>query len=118
MASAEPDSTARHGAEPFGSCVRRLRLAANLTQHGLAALVEVGAAHISKIEAGRERPSPALVRRLAETLAADPDELLLVARYMPDAVVDAAAADPAGFLDTVRRWQTPPPAAHTRPWRP
>ncbi|MEX0973994.1 MAG: helix-turn-helix transcriptional regulator [Bacillota bacterium] len=56
------------------TCLRR-RL--NLTQARFAALALMHASDISKIEAGRLRPYPGQLRRLARVLGARPEELLV-----------------------------------------
>ncbi len=56
-------NTAHLGAE-----IRRLRLEAGITLRGLAAKVEVSAAHLSDIEHDRRRPSEQLLRRIAHEL--------------------------------------------------
>lgn len=52
----------------LGEEIRRLRLQAGYTLRGLAADLDVSAAHISDIEHNRRRPSEKLLRRIAEKL--------------------------------------------------
>lgn len=52
----------------LGREVRRLRNEAGITLRGLAATVEVSAAHLSDIEHNRRRPSDELLRRIAHAL--------------------------------------------------
>lgn len=52
----------------LGQEIRRLRTEAGITLRGLAATVEVSAAHLSDIEHGRRRPSEALLRKIARAL--------------------------------------------------
>jgi transcriptional regulator with XRE-family HTH domain len=52
----------------LGQELRRLRTEAGFTLRGLAATVEVSAAHLSDIEHNRRRPSDALLRRIARAL--------------------------------------------------
>jgi len=49
----------------LGEEIRRLRLQAGFTLRGLAADLQVSAAHLSDIEHNRRRPSEALLRRIA-----------------------------------------------------
>jgi transcriptional regulator with XRE-family HTH domain len=52
----------------LGQELRRLRQDAGITLRGLAATVEVSAAHLSDIEHNRRRPSDDLLRRIARAL--------------------------------------------------
>lgn len=77
-------------------------MALNMTQRELAEAVGVGVPHISKVEAGRENPSDELLFRLAEVFKVDPEELLLVARRIPDSLVDNLVENPADALVFLR----------------
>ena len=52
----------------LGQEIRRLRLQAGITLRGLAAKVQVSAAHLSDIEHNRRRPSEKLLRSIANEL--------------------------------------------------
>jgi len=52
----------------LGQEIRRLRLRAGFTLRGLAAELEVSAAHLSDIEHNRRRPSENLLRRITGKL--------------------------------------------------
>jgi transcriptional regulator with XRE-family HTH domain len=91
-------------AEKIGDRIKRERLRLGLTQRQLADAVNVGVPHISKVEAGRESPSDDLLKRLAPVLGVEADELLLVARRVPDSLVEKLAADPADALAFLRTW--------------
>jgi len=52
----------------LGQELRRLRKKAGITLRGLAATVEVSAAHLSDIEHNRRRPSDDLLRKIAHAL--------------------------------------------------
>jgi len=54
---------------PLGQELRRLRLEAAIPLRGLAASVNVSAAHLSDIEHDRRRPSEQLLRRIASQLS-------------------------------------------------
>ena len=56
------------GTTNLGRELRRLRKEAGLTLRGLAATVEVSAAHLSDIEHNRRRPSSELLRKLSTAL--------------------------------------------------
>ena len=80
-----------------------------MTQRALAEEVGVGAPHISKIEAGRDIPSDELLRKFAEALDCDFDELLLVARRMPADLMETLASDPQRSLEYLRQWKAREP---------
>jgi HTH-type transcriptional regulator, competence development regulator len=74
----------------FGSQIRELRQAKHLTLRDVAKRVNVTFTYLSKIENQKlsfgEFPSDDLIVRLARVLEADPDELLLLAEKIPDAI--------------------------------
>lgn len=92
--------------ETIGGRIKRERLAREMTQRDLAEAVGVGVPHISKVEAGRENPSDELLEKLAETFDLDVDELFLVARRVPEELVEKLAADPAAAAAYLRKWST------------
>ncbi len=92
-------------AETIGQRVKRERVAKSLTQRELAEIAGVGVPHISKVEADRENPSDDLLLRMAEVFEVDADELLLVARRVPDDLLDRLATDPAEALEFLRTWK-------------
>ena len=91
-------------AETIGQRIRRERLERDMTQRDLAQQVEVGVPHISKIEAGRENPSDDLLERIAAALRLDVEELLLVARRVPQSYLERMAAEPEQALEFLRTW--------------
>ena len=74
----------------FGSRIRVLRQAKKLTLRDVAKKVKVTFTYLSKIENQKlsfgEFPSDELIVRLARALDADPDELLILAEKIPDAI--------------------------------
>ena len=56
--------------------IRRLREARALSQRELAALAKLSVTTLNRIEAGRRKPMPKTVRKLAEALGVTPEELL------------------------------------------
>jgi transcriptional regulator with XRE-family HTH domain len=65
--------------ESIGERLKRERVERGMSQRGLAARVGVGHPYISKIEAGRDTPSDALLERIAEVFEMpDPDDGLVV----------------------------------------
>jgi transcriptional regulator with XRE-family HTH domain len=63
----------------FGDKLRELRRRAGYTQRQLGVRAELDATYISKLEHGADRPGEAAVRRLADALSTDVDDLLLLA---------------------------------------
>jgi len=74
----------------FGQKIRQLRKARTLSQRDLAERVRVSFTYISKIENGHldfgDYPSEELILKLAKALGADADELLLLAKKIPESV--------------------------------
>jgi HTH-type transcriptional regulator, competence development regulator len=85
----------------FGQKVRELRKARGLSQRALAAKTQVTFGYISKIETGLldfgDYPSEAVIRRLAEALDADTDELLLLAEKVPERIRRRVLERPDAF---------------------
>lgn len=68
----------------FGLKLRDLRKAAQLTQRELAEKVGIDFTYLSKIENGvMVPPSEATIKKMAEALKTNPDELLSVAKKFP-----------------------------------
>lgn len=93
-------------AESIGQRIKRERTSRGMTQRELADRVGVGVPHISKVEGDRENPSDELLGRIAELFEIEAGELLLVARRVPDDLLDRLAADPAQGLQYLRRWDS------------
>ena len=74
----------------FSERVRQLRKERNLSQRDLATKVGVNFTYISKIENEKldfgDYPSEDLIGKLAKALHADTDELLILARKIPEAI--------------------------------
>jgi transcriptional regulator with XRE-family HTH domain len=74
----------------FGRKIRELRKASNLSQRDLATKVKVSFTYISKIENEKldfgDYPSEELIVKLAKVLQADADELLILAKKIPESV--------------------------------
>ncbi len=85
----------------FGSRIRELRQAQDLTLRDLADKVHVTFTYISKIENGKlsfgEFPSDDLILKLACALGGDPDELLILAEKIPDAIRQRVLQRPDAF---------------------
>jgi transcriptional regulator with XRE-family HTH domain len=74
----------------FGQRVRALRQERGLSQRALASLIGINFTYVSKIENERldfgEYPSEDLIRRMAAALEVDGDELLILAKKIPDPI--------------------------------
>lgn len=71
----------------FGDRLRELRLQNGLNQRDLAEKVGIDFTYLSKIENDKmSPPSQETIRKLAEELEADLDELLILANRVPDDV--------------------------------
>jgi transcriptional regulator with XRE-family HTH domain len=71
----------------FGDRLRELRHQKGLNQRELADKVDIDFTYLSKIETGKmSPPSQDTIRKLAEVLDADLDELLVLAGRVPDDV--------------------------------
>ena len=74
----------------FGERVRQLRTAKGWSLRVLAEKVIVGFTYLSRVENERlnfgDYPSDALIHRLADALEADEDELLILAKRVPERI--------------------------------
>ena len=86
-----------------GEMVRSYREGLGLTQRALAQQLGVEASHIAFIESGRRKPSLKLIRRLADTLGLDRQNLLILAH--PEAKELVAEAKPEKMPKTSPSWQ-------------
>ncbi|MFH5803200.1 helix-turn-helix domain-containing protein [Alienimonas sp. DA493] len=85
----------------FGERVRQLRKERSLTQQKLAERLSVSLSYVSKVENERlnagDYPSEAFVRKLAEALDADVDELLILTDRVPEAIRRRVIERPEAF---------------------
>src|ERR1019366_8665139 len=85
----------------FGEMLRNLRKAKALTLRDLAAAVGVGFTYLSRVENERllygDYPSYALIHRLADALDADEEELLILAKRIPEPVKKRVLQRPDAF---------------------
>jgi transcriptional regulator with XRE-family HTH domain len=85
----------------FGERVRQLRHGKGWTLRDLAAKVQVGFTHLSRIENERlnygDFPSDALIHRLADALDADEEELLILAKRIPEPIHKRVLQRPDAF---------------------
>lgn len=76
----------------------------DMTQRDLAAEVGVGYPHISKIEAGKERPSENLCHKIAACLSMSGDRLAAMFGYLPDWADELLRTHPSGTLATLAKF--------------
>lgn len=116
-------------ARNFGKRIRELRQAKNLGQRALAGMVGVSFTYLSRIENENldfgPYPSEDLICRLAEALDADRDELLVLAKKVPekirlrvfqrlDAFAKLAELDDEGLDRMLATMDTPGPSRTKR----
>lgn len=94
--------------ETFGQTVKRLRKAKRITQLELAERIGVDFTYVSKIENNRTMRSPAeaTIRKIAEVLETNPDELILLANKIPQNLQETIVQDTLAvdFLRTVPKF--------------
>jgi transcriptional regulator with XRE-family HTH domain len=94
----QPDARSTMG---FGEKIRSLRKSKDLTQKELGDLVGVTFAYVSKVENERldfgDYPSEDLIRKLAAALGADEDELMLLAKKIPEHIRQRVFERPDAF---------------------
>lgn len=85
----------------FGQRVRDLRQKCSLTQQELADRLKVSVSYISKVENEKlhfgDYPSEKFIHRLAQTLEADEDELLVLTGRVPKAIRKRVREKPHEF---------------------
>ena len=88
-------------AKRFGERIRELRKAKNIGQRALAEMIDVSHTYISKIENEKldfsDYPSEKRIRKIAEALGADVDELLTLANKIPDDIKQRVIERPDAF---------------------
>ncbi|MGC4033252.1 MAG: helix-turn-helix transcriptional regulator [Tepidisphaeraceae bacterium] len=85
----------------FGQRVRELRTAKSLTQRELADRIGINFTYLSKIENDKleqdQSPKEETIKKLAEVLGGDQDELLLLARKIPEQIKQRVMERPDVF---------------------
>lgn len=85
----------------IGQRIREIRKSRNLTQRELADRVGINFTYLSRVENDRlddeQTPREETLQRIAKALRTDPDELLLLARRIPDAYRDRILSRPGVF---------------------
>lgn len=94
--------------ETFGQTVKRLRKSKRITQLELAERIGVDFTYVSKIENDRTMRSPAesTIRKIAEVLGTDSEELILLANKIPQNLQETIVQDTLAvdFLRTVPKF--------------
>jgi transcriptional regulator with XRE-family HTH domain len=95
------DASRSQPVQTFGQRVKELRRAKGLGQRALAAIVGVSFTYISRVETESldfgPYPSEELILKLAKALGADPDELLLLAKKIPEPIRQRVLEKPNVF---------------------
>src|SRR5437867_2531049 len=90
----------------FGEKIKELRKAKNLGQRALAEQVGISFTYLSKIENEKldfgDYPSEELIRKLANALNHDADELLLLAKKIPEDIKSRVLERPDAFRKIAR----------------
>lgn len=68
----------------IGRLIRNLRLSAGLAQHELAERANINNSYLSRIENGERRPSPKIMKKMAEILPTTYEELVLSSGLISD----------------------------------
>ncbi len=66
----------------LGRIIKQQRMAVPLTLQELAAMSEVSASHLGRIERGERFPSASILRKVAQPLGFEEDELFTLAGYL------------------------------------
>lgn len=96
--------------ETFGQRIRRLRKGRRITQLELADRIGVDFTYVSKIENDRTARPPAesTIRKIAEVLSTDTEELILAAKKVPQNLQETIVQDPLAvdFLRVVSKFDS------------
>lgn len=86
----------------LGRIIKQQRMAVPLTLQELAAMSRVSASHLGRIERGERFPSASILRKVAQPLGFEEDELFTLAGYLSPQSPSVAEAHPTysgGRLD-------------------
>lgn len=100
----------------IGQFLRKLREDRGLSLRGLARLLKVDPAYLSRIESGKVPPSDNLILAAAEALGADTDALLLMSGTVPPTWQQAIASSPNWAFEKIRETFTHLVAETTVPY--
>jgi transcriptional regulator with XRE-family HTH domain len=100
---------AGRGRNSFGALVRREREAKGIGLREMAKMIGVSPTYLSKIERGEfDPPAEDKVKRIAEIILRDPDELLALAGRVPSDLVDIILSRPREMADLLRATKRTP----------
>ena len=86
----------------FAEMVNHLRTEKRISVRELGRLVGVSAMHISNIEKGKSSASPEIVKKIAEALESNADELLKASDQVDPAIVDVINSNPQSIPTFLR----------------
>ena len=93
--------TSKASGMKFGNQVRQLRRAKGLGQWAFAEMVGISHTYVSKIENEKldfgDYPSEELIRKIAAVLEANEDELLILAKKIPERIRQRVLERPDAF---------------------
>ena len=78
----------------FGRIIKQQRIALQLTLQQLSDKSGVSPAHLGRIERGQRFPSAHILRKIAQPLGFDEDELFTLAGYLSSEPLSVAEKDP------------------------
>lgn len=88
--------------EQFGSYIRQEREARGISLRKFAKMLDISPTYLSKVERDEEKPSAAMVIRIAEVLQLNKDELLGKAGKIAPDVMEIILSDPRLWAGTIR----------------
>ncbi len=86
----------------FADKVKSLRTEARMSVRELGRQVGVSAMHISNIENGKSNASPEIVKKIAQALSANADELLMASEQVDPEIVDVINSNPQNIPSFLR----------------
>lgn len=87
----------------FGPFIKKHRLNRGLSIKKLSAELDIDYSYISKIENNKTIPSEIFIRRLADLLQCDKEELLMRAGKLPEDIIQILQNNPKTAADFLRR---------------
>jgi len=83
----------------FGEFVRAQRRLAQVSQRNLAKMAGVSDSYLSQLERGNYRPSPQIVKSLAQAFGLEPRQLYMMLGFMDEDAVGPPSVEQAIQLD-------------------
>ncbi|MEK7307030.1 MAG: helix-turn-helix domain-containing protein [Nitrospirota bacterium] len=94
----------------FGSYLRQLREEKGISLKDLAKKLKINQAYLSRVETNKVPPSDTLILKVAKKLDCDPDELMLLARKLPQTWLRSIIKDPSKMTNRLRNVLTNTPS--------